>query len=132
MIIRRRCFHLSLYYLSRINICHAESVRLRRFMHTILYCRLFATLHPSPLAVHEFMKALLPTSCQLILYCFSQAILWLFYLKSSYILSKNAINPKIGGVGDGFNPSVGRLPAISHRIILWSQKFLTLSIKSFF
>ena len=30
--------------------------------------------------------------------------------------------------GDGFNPSIGRLPAISHRIILWSQKLLTLTL----
>ena len=30
--------------------------------------------------------------------------------------------------GGGIHPSVRRLPAISHRIMLWSQKFLTLSI----
>ena len=30
--------------------------------------------------------------------------------------------------GGGIIPLVRRLPAISHRIMLWSQKFLTLSI----
>ena len=29
--------------------------------------------------------------------------------------------------GDGFNPAIGRSPAISHRIILWSHKFLSIS-----
>ena len=32
--------------------------------------------------------------------------------------------------GGWFNPLLGRSPAISHRIILWSQNFLTLSINN--
>ena len=39
-----------------------------------------------------------------------------------------ALTLKDMGGGGGIHPSVRRLPAISHRIMLWSQKFLTLSI----
>ena len=45
-------------------------------------------------------------------------------------MNKHTFNPKRWG-GDWFNPLVRRSPAISHRIILWSQNFLTLSINKY-
>ena len=47
--------------------------------------------------------------------------------RSTFFSFSVILNPKRHG-GSWFNPLVGRSPAISHRIILWSQKLLTLSI----
>ena len=44
-----------------------------------------------------------------------------------FLRSKIPLTLKTAG-GGWFNPFVKRMPAISHRIILWSQNFLTLSI----